>query len=213
MSATVRKLEPVVNTPTGGELLPVAEQPINPSSETRPIAWLVGAHGGAGTTTLATMFAPFEDAGRQIPAEDFPNTVILVGQAHKYGLRRLHEAILQFDSGQAGDAALVGVVLIHGVPGKVPRTLAGDIQRIRESAPSHNLWEIPYIEAWRTALHRELPDWDPSNPPAADPSAGKGKRGRAKQDPLRELPAEIRETAEDMFTRSLTAVKRMSKES
>ena len=132
--------------------------------------------------------------------------MILVAQAHKYGLRRLHEGILQFDAGQAGGAELVGVVLVHGVPGTVPRTLTGDIERVRESAPSHNLWEIPYVAAWRTALHRELPAWAPGSPPAARPDGRGGKK--PKQDPLRVLPTDIADTADDMFNRSLTAVQR-----
>lgn len=195
----------VINAPSGDKLLPVAETPINRADSDKPVAWLVGVHGGAGATTLATVLAPFKDAQGVIPAGDDPSTCVLVAQTHKVGMKKLHDAILQFESDQAGGAHLLGVILVDTHPGKLPKELSGDLQRITEAAPSQNVWRIPYVEQWRTHLPKELPEWRPGQEDS-DKLSRKEKRERA--NPLRFVPAAIAKDAEDMFDRALTAYHR-----
>lgn len=203
-------LRPVINAPTEDRRLTVATEKINPSTSDKPIAWLVGVHGGCGVSTLATMLAPFKDAGGVIPAADDPNIVILVAETHRSGLRKLHEAVLQFSSGDAGSAELLGVVLVDRAPGKLPKTLAADVKRITEATPSHNVWRVPYVAQWREAKDTELPLWKPQLD--ASGSAGKVTRKQRKEqaDPLRYVPTTVADAAADMFDRSLSLYRRIN---
>lgn len=211
---TVRRQ--VFNTAQAQNTLPMADRPLNLSADDKPIAWLCGVHGGAGVSTLAEMLAPFRDCGGVIPAHDDPNTTILVAATHKSGLRAAHDAVLQFTSGNSGAAELLGVILVDHVPGKLPKSLAGDVQRIREATPSHNVWHINYIPAWRSARLSELPAWSPQ-PPTSQGSAstaGTDKLTRAQRkdrsDPLRYVPPAIAGDAQDMFDRAFTLYHRLN---
>lgn len=189
---------PVINTPTGQGLLPVAEHPLRAAGGDRHLGWFVGVHGGAGATTCAAVMAPFADAGRVIPAADDPAICILVANTHRAGLRRAHEAVLQFDTGLAGGAHLAGVVLVHDCPGKLAKPLAGDVARITEAAPGHNVWHIPHIPAWRTVVPADLPaPWEPGRP---GQQVG-GSRRRGKPDPLRVVPDDVADVAGEVFDR------------
>lgn len=210
-------LPQVVNTTSTTGPLRLAEHPLNPSVTDKPIAWLCGVHGGAGVSTLTGVLAPFKDSGGLIPAADDPNTTILVAATHKAGLRALHEAVLQFTSGASGPAELLGVIIVDHTPGKLPKALAGDVQRIREATPSHNLWHINYIPAWRCARLRELPSWTPTppgTPPQAATGSGKTTLSRARRrdhaDALRHVPEALATDAQDMFERALRLYQRLN---
>lgn len=203
----------VFNTAQAQNTLPMADRPLNLSADDKPIAWLCGVHGGAGVSTLAEMLAPFRDCGGVIPAHDDPNTTILVAATHKSGLRAAHDAVLQFTSGNSGPAELLGVILVDHVPGKLPKSLAGDVQRIREATPSHNVWHINYIPAWRSARPTELPSWSPQ-PPGSPEKTDTDKLTRAQRkdrsDPLRYVPPALAGDAQDMFDRAFTLYHRLN---
>ncbi len=203
----------VFNTAQAQNTLPMADRPLNLSADDKPIAWLCGVHGGAGVSTLAEMLAPFRDCGGVIPAHDDPNTTILVAATHKSGLRAAHDAVLQFTSGNSGPAELLGVILVDHVPGKLPKSLAGDVQRIREATPSHNVWHINYVPAWRSARLAELPAWSPQ-PPGSPEKSNTDKLTRAQRkdrsDPLRYVPQSLAGDAQDMFDRAFTLYHRLN---
>ncbi|MGV0870346.1 DUF6668 family protein [Corynebacterium kalidii] len=214
-SGTVRDVptrRQVINTAQAQNTLPLADRPVNQSADDKPIAWLCGVHGGAGVSTLAEMLAPFRDSGGVIPAHDDPNTTILVAATHKSGLRAAHDAVLQFTSGNSGPAELLGVILVDHVPGKLPKSLAGDVERIREATPSHNVWHISYVPAWRSARLAELPAWSPTPPSAQKTTAAKLTRAQRKDrsDPLRHVPPAIAGDAQDMFDRAFTLYHRLN---
>ena len=200
------KRKRVINAPVGDRLLAVADEPLN-NTTTKPIGWLVGVHGGAGATTLAALLAPFMDSHGVIPAQDDPRTCILVAQSHKAGLKKLLDAILQFDTDQAGGAELLGVVIVETQPGKTPKALLGDIQRITEAAPGGNVWHVPFVESWRTHLPKELPEWAPGDELPENMSRSERK---ARSNPLRFVPESIAVDAADMFERALVAYKRQN---
>lgn len=145
-------------------LLPVAEAPVWESTDRPPVVWLVGAHGGAGTTTLATSWAPAAEAGRVWPAADKYPYVVIVCRSHLAGLERAHELALQAKGGLAGDCQLLGVAVVADAPVKLPKTLRQKIEVIG-AAVSH-LWEIPWLPALRETTLTELPEWNPQDGPA-----------------------------------------------
>lgn len=208
------ELRPVINAPEPDQGVPVASEPLNPltgPNPDRPIAWLVGVHGGAGVSTLATMLAPFWDAGGTIPAADDPSTVILVAATHKSGLRKLHDAVLQFAAGNAGSAELLGVVIVDQAPGKLSKNLDAEVQRITEATPSHNVWRIAYTPAWREARPVELPSWPRDDDAATGGEKLSRKQRKERSDPLRWVPESVAETATDMFNRAHALYQRLNK--
>ena len=202
-------LRPVINAPQADQQLPVATDRINRSATDKPITWLVGVHGGAGATTLATILAPVKDAGGVIPAVDDPNTCVLVASSHKSGLRKLHDSVLQFAAGAGGTAELLGVIIVDHSPGKLPKTLAADIERITEATPSHNVWRVPYIPAWREARNTELPLWSPGDDSDATLTR---KQRKAREDPLRFTPSALVEIGEEVFDRALALYQRLNQQ-
>ncbi|GAA3839445.1 DUF6668 family protein [Streptomyces chiangmaiensis] len=114
----------------------------------RKFAWL-GTHGGAGTSTLATVFGGF-DAGRDWPRPERgePSSVLLVARTHATGLR----AALGFlDVFRRGDAPpgldLDAVVLVADAPGRLPRRLA---QHISVTESLIDVYRVPWVPSWRT---------------------------------------------------------------
>lgn len=167
MPASVRRLTDVsdaevtkLSAPTAGQRLLTADTPF-PGDYA---AWLVGCHGGAGTSTLAASLAHVGDAGRTIPAANDPSMVVLVAASHREGLEAAHRAILQFKSDNAGGATLLGLVLVDITgPAKLPRSLSKKLTA-RDgvvSAAAPQVWRVPHIPAWTAMLHDDLPSWDP----------------------------------------------------
>ncbi|TDT37393.1 hypothetical protein EV562_106169 [Streptomyces sp. BK208] len=114
----------------------------------RQLAW-VGAHGGAGTSTLATVLGGV-DGGRTWPRPDQgePDGVLLVGRTHAAGLQAVSRALDVFRRGeQPPGLELVAVVLVADAPGRLPRALQQRIKVIGSAADVHR---VPWTPAWRT---------------------------------------------------------------
>ncbi|MGW1144149.1 DUF6668 family protein [Streptomyces sp. NPDC002454] len=127
-----------------------APAPMDPQ-QPRPagrMAW-VGAHGGAGVTTLAQVFGGV-DAGRSLPlpAQGGPQTVVLVARTHASGLRAVSRVLDAFRRGQEPPGTtLAAVVLVADAPGRLPRPLQQRIKVIGSVVPVHR---VPWVPAWRT---------------------------------------------------------------
>lgn len=151
-----------VRTPAANDMLAVADEPLDTTSK-RPSCWLVGTHGGAGVTTLATTLAPLGDAGQIIPAANDPATVVLVCANHMEGLVRAHRAIGQFGSDHAGGADLLGLVIVDTAPPLKDRRLRkqlADRRGVLEAAAPQT-WHVPYIPEWQATRTSQLPVWTP----------------------------------------------------
>lgn len=108
-------------------------------------AWVVGAHGGAGETTLATLLR-LPGAGRSWPvAAGNPLPVLLVARTHASGLLRAQAALRHWAAG--APVNLVGLVLIADAPGRLPRPLRDLRQHVAAGAP--RFWSLPWVESWR----------------------------------------------------------------
>ncbi|MEV6343972.1 hypothetical protein [Actinoplanes sp. NPDC051851] len=111
------------------------------------IGW-IGAHGGAGATTLATLFGG-TDIGCRWPdaAIGEPAKVMLVGRTNMEGLRAVSRALLAMKEGRhPSGMRLKGVVLIADAPGSLPAPLTSRIRLIRSIAPVHR---VPWIPSYR----------------------------------------------------------------
>ncbi|MET7601396.1 DUF6668 family protein [Streptomyces avermitilis] len=131
----------------GGEPQPRREA-AQVSASPRRFAW-VATHGGAGTTTLATVFGG-HDAGRNWPRPERgePASVLLVGRTHAAGLDAVSHTVDTFRRGEAPPGLdLDAVVLVADAPGRLPRQLA---QRIKVIESVIDVYRVPWVPAWRT---------------------------------------------------------------
>ncbi|MFG3583347.1 DUF6668 family protein [Streptomyces sp. NPDC047990] len=135
-----------IRGPVGEESPPwAAHGPV--LARARRFAW-VATHGGAGTSTLATVFGGV-DAGRDWPRSE-PGTswsVLLVGRTHAAGLDAVSYTLDIFRRGEAPPGLdLEAVVLVADAPGRLPRPLAQGVKALSSVVDVH---EVPWVPAWR----------------------------------------------------------------
>ncbi|WP_128381803.1 DUF6668 family protein [Streptomyces cavernae] len=114
----------------------------------RRFAW-VAVHGGAGTTTLATVFGGL-DAGRGWPRPERgePESVLLVARTHATGLDAVSHTLDVFRRGDAPPGLdLNAVVLVADAPGRLPRPL---VQHIEVITSVVDVYRVPWVNAWRS---------------------------------------------------------------
>ena len=125
-----------------------------PTRVVRPAAtlWLVGAHGGAGESSLARLDENWAAAERSWPASAAPEgacACVLVARTHASGLRAAQTALRQWASGALGNhTRLLGLVMVPDAPGRLPRPLRDLSAHIAGGAPRS--WHFPWVEEWRT---------------------------------------------------------------
>lgn len=111
------------------------------------IGW-IGAHGGAGATTLARLLGG-TDIGCRWPDARLaePARVMLVGRTHLDGLRAVSRALNAMREGRhPAGMRLLGVVLIADAPGRLPAPLVSRIRLLRSVAP---VYRVPWIPSYR----------------------------------------------------------------
>ncbi|WP_069992412.1 DUF6668 family protein [Streptomyces qinglanensis] len=112
-----------------------------------PVSW-VGAHGGAGSTTLADLVGGL-DLGRRWPdpSRGESGRVLLVARTHASGLRSASRALEALHSGECpAGLDLLAVVLVADAPGRLPFHLAQRVRVLRSVADVHR---VPWVPAWR----------------------------------------------------------------
>lgn len=110
--------------------------------------WVLGTHGGAGESTLASLSPGWREAGHEWPhVPGVRSRVLLVARSHSSGLRAAQAAAIQWASGHAPDVDLIGLVVIHDAPGRLPRELRDLMQVVGGGVP--RTWSVPWVEAWR----------------------------------------------------------------
>ncbi|MBC9726167.1 DUF6668 family protein [Streptomyces sp. TRM68367] len=116
-------------------------------SSTRPrrFSW-VATHGGAGVSTLATLYGG-HDSGRVWPGPGDPQSVLLVARTHAAGLESVVRAVESFRHGDVpAGLDLDAVVLVADAPGRLPRPLAHRIKAIEQTV---DVYRVPWVPAWR----------------------------------------------------------------
>ena len=139
--------------------VPLPDDPPPPpaSGTPRRFSW-IGLHGGAGVTTLATVYGG-QDCGRNWPGPHDPRSVLLVARTHASGLATVPGALDLFRRGAAPQGLdLEGVVLVADAPGRLPRPLA---ERVSALESVIDVYRVPWVPDWRLG--------DPPGPPAPPP--------------------------------------------
>ncbi|TVS26968.1 DUF6668 family protein [Corynebacterium sanguinis] len=174
-TATAAKLRRVSLPEKAG--LPLATKPLADSdAEFEPMVWLVGAHGGAGVTSLSKVLAPCGDAGQQWPDQDESPWCVIVARATRTGVEAAHDVALQAQVGKNGRCRVIGVILVADAPGKTPKAVEQRATVIGKVVP--NIWHVPYFSEWCEVLTSELPEWSPleDDDDAADENRRFGRR-------------------------------------
>lgn len=197
VAAVVEEVHDLPASPIEGEL-PVASSPLESGSSTAPAFWCVGAHGGAGATTLAQLWAPAGDAGQVWPAAEEFTTCVVVCRSTMTGLDAAHSVVLQGQRDDRTGCTVLGVVVIADSPGKLSKPLK---QKISVLAELSTLWHIGYEHGIRDHLPHELATWIPS------PEAESPKKRRKKQGVTEEVPVEVARVGHEVFLAAYQAVK------
>lgn len=153
--------QPAVASPTLGQLgepsRPVAPQSSIPAPAAQlpyvyPLVWaplwVVGAHGGAGETSLASLLPgaiPTHHGWPQVNGQVLP--VVVVARSNAAGLNAAQRAAQQWAAGLVPGVDLLGLVVMQDAPGRLPKALRDRQQVIAGGFPRS--WSVPWIESWR----------------------------------------------------------------
>lgn len=141
--AVTRGPQPGVPAPNAGENLPLV------AIETSTQLFVIGAHGGAGESTLASLLnaEATQHAWPQRPS--VPPNVLVVARTSVSGLRAAQSAARQWASGSVPLMNVKGVVFMADAPGRTPKPLRELMAVVAGGYPKS--WFVPWIEQWRTA--------------------------------------------------------------
>lgn len=134
--------QPHVNAPPDG--LPVRRMTATAG------LWVIGAHGGAGESSIAELREDWQATGHAWPQlpDDAPAACVLVARSSARGLLAARTALTQWAASAAGDSTqLLALVLISDAPGKQPQPLRDLVKVVGGGAP--RVWEVPWSESWR----------------------------------------------------------------
>lgn len=146
-----------------------------------PVMWLLGAHGGAGVSTLARVWAPAGDACGGWPAADRYRSVIVVARTHRTGLAAAHDLLLQAAGGVVGGCTVIGLALVPDAPGKLPKTLRRGADVVASAAPA--LWDLPWVPDLRVHTLGDLAPWSPAEPDRTPPGRSRSVTSAAAPHP------------------------------
>lgn len=122
------------------------------AAEPAVTVWWVGAHGGAGESTLEQLLEGSRAAGHAWPLYDQQRTdrppVAIVARTDVRGLQAAQRLAAEWASGHI-PVDLLGLVLIADAPGRLPRSLKDLAALVAGGVPT--TWRLPWVEAWRTS--------------------------------------------------------------
>lgn len=132
-----------------------------------PAVWVMGAHGGAGESTLCALLEGAVATDHAWPVRHDhdqerggQDVVLLVCRSNAAGLRAAQLAAIEYGSG-ALPGSLAGLVVMADAPGRLPKALTDQLRLVAGAVP--HLWQMPWVEGWRLT---ETPD-PAALPPAA----------------------------------------------
>lgn len=111
--------------------------------------WWLGAHGGAGESSLAALVPawPAAEHGWPDTSGTEPSRVVVTARSSMRGLRAAQLAATQWASGLVPHVQVVGLVVVADAPGRLPRPLRDFSQLVAGGFP--RMWSVPWIEPWR----------------------------------------------------------------
>jgi hypothetical protein len=114
--------------------------------------WWVGAHGGAGESSLERLLAGSKAADHVwpiSPIRERPARVLLLARTSFSGLSAAQRALRDWASGAAA-VQLDGLVLIADAPSRLPKELRVLAELVASAAPGRS-WQLPWQPDWRLA--------------------------------------------------------------
>ncbi|MFD4434168.1 hypothetical protein, partial [Nocardia sp. NPDC058497] len=163
-----------VDAPSGDRVAGSRTDPLPVTGPHPPLVAVVGAHGGAGTSTLAAWWAPAADSGRCWPAStETTQVVVIAARLCLPGLVSCAERLREWHGRLTPDGVeVLGVVLSAARPGRVPRSVQRYRALVEDLAPV--VWEIGWHEG---LLERELINLAKFRPFDPDPPRGAPRGG------------------------------------
>lgn len=177
--------------PSEANSAPVWSRPVAEPSGRPPAVWLLGAHGGAGVSTLEKMWAPAGDSRRGWPAADATPFVVIVSRMQVSGLDAAHQLALQHRAQKVGACGLLGLVTVAAAPGKP----AVSVVRRREivAAAAGASWHVDWTPELLSTPLADLATWQPGY------TAPVTKRLARPLSPTDAVPASAVTVIEDLF--------------
>ncbi|MBO9553824.1 DUF6668 family protein [Cellulomonas sp.] len=147
-----------VVVPTTGPIGPQQGVPLPDPDDQLPLlrfaapasVWWVGAHGGAGETTLSSLVPGWRGTGHAwpvVPTAGSAPRAVVVARTHVRGLRAAQAAAAHWASGRIQPLDLLGLVLVADAPGRLPKPLRELAQLVGGGFP--RVWSVPWTESWR----------------------------------------------------------------
>ncbi|MFD8525462.1 DUF6668 family protein [Streptomyces capillispiralis] len=138
--------------PDGAEPAPLPSATRFPGAA---VSW-VGAHGGAGCTTLARLLGGADVGVRwPDPARGEPARMIVVARTHASGIQAASSVLDALrTTAYAPDAEAAAVVLVADAPGRLPVELA---RRVRVLGSVTTVHRVPWVPAWRLGTRTGQP--------------------------------------------------------
>ncbi|MEV3965878.1 hypothetical protein AB0M34_34275 [Nocardia sp. NPDC050193] len=188
-----RRLDPrTVTAPPPENRATVRTTPLPTTGRYPPLFAVMGAHGGAGTSTLARWWAPAADTGDQWPGSDrTTQRVLLAARLCLPGLTAAADRLREWHAGLVPqEITVIGLVLTPVSGRRAPVT----VRRYRATVAE--LVTPIYDIAWHDELAcLEISDLAQFFPGERLPA----RRGRASL--TRSIPAEVHRAAEDLLAR------------
>ncbi|TQM32674.1 hypothetical protein [Nocardia bhagyanarayanae] len=154
-----------VQPPPPQRRAPLRDEPLPITGPFPPLWAVLGAHGGAGTTTLARWWAPAADSGLAWPAS--PRTtqqVIIAARVCMSGLAAAADRLREWHAGLAPDGVeVIGLVLTPTRPGAVP----APVRRYRSIVTDliEDVYDIAWHDQLLTLESGDLAQFTPGDPP------------------------------------------------
>lgn len=154
----------LVTPPPAGRRLAVRSAPEPSGESSDPVSgdsdgwWLLGAHGGAGVTSLRRCGVTGGDAERTWPTTGH---VVVVARRTASGLEWARDAARQHAAGiTPSEVTLAGLAVVADAPGRCPPRVGAFLDLVSAAFP--HLWEVPWVEEWRLAGQGEVMPMPPA---------------------------------------------------
>lgn len=186
-----RGLDPgTVTAPPPQRRAPVREKPLPTTGPNPPLFAVLGAHGGAGTSTLARWWAPAADTGLAWPAN--PRTtqqVVIAARLCIPGLTAAADRLREWHAGLApGGVSVLGLVLTAARPGATPAAVRRYAATVTDLVPQ--VYRIGWHDELIIRELDELASYTPFDP---------APRRRARL--IDTVPADVHRVGTDLISR------------
>ncbi|MFE3757945.1 hypothetical protein ACFXO9_26860 [Nocardia tengchongensis] len=161
-----RRFEPdTIAAPTPDRQAPVRQTPLPTTGPYPPLFAVLGAHGGAGTSTLAQWWAHAADAGLAWPASTrTTQRVVVAARDCLSGLTAAAERLREWHAGLAPAGVVVlGLVLTPVRPGRVPPAVRR-YRRIVADLVDGAIWFIEWHDDLLVCELAQLAQFIPNGP-------------------------------------------------